>query len=50
MTDESNFQGLIAELPEWNNGSGIAPEAWIECMGSYELAIGYSLVFWPRSC
>ncbi len=39
---------LIAELPLWNNGAGISPEGWIGCMGNYELAIGYSLVFSPR--
>ena len=43
-----DFAELIAELPRWNNGAGIDPEAWISCMGNYELAIGYSLVFWPR--
>lgn len=49
MSDPSpDFSSLIAELPRWNNGAGIAPEAWIGCMGNYELATGYSLVFWPR--
>lgn len=38
---------LIAELPSWNNGLGIDPESWVGCVGSFELAIGYSLVFWP---
>lgn len=45
MTD---FNALIPDLPAWNNGAGISPDAWIECVGSYPLAIGYSLVFWPR--
>jgi hypothetical protein len=48
MNDATNFQELIAELPEWNDGAGISPEGWVECMGNYELAVGYSLVFWPR--
>lgn len=38
---------LIAELPAWNDGSGIDAESWVGCVGSFELAIGYSLVFWP---
>ncbi|MGN6496911.1 MAG: hypothetical protein ACTHK5_06160 [Tsuneonella sp.] len=46
MTDD--FAALIPELPKWNNGAGIEPHAWIECVGNYELATGYSLVFWPR--
>lgn len=45
---DPDFSTLIAELPRWNNGAGISPEAWIGCLGNYELAIGYSLVFWPR--
>jgi hypothetical protein len=43
-----NFNDLIRELPRWNNGEGIDPESWIGCVGNYELAVGYSLVFWPR--
>jgi hypothetical protein len=43
-----DFADLIAELPRWNGGAGIAPEDWIGCVGNYELAIGYGLLFWPR--
>lgn len=39
---------LIAELPLWNGGKGIDAEGWIGCIGNPELAIGYSLVFWPE--
>jgi len=45
MADD--FSALIPELPEWNNGGGIDPLAWIECVGNYELAAGYSFIFWP---
>lgn len=38
---------LIAELPAWNDGNGIDAESWVGCVGSFELAIGYSLIFWP---
>lgn len=48
MEKDDHFNQLIGELPKWNNGAGIEPEAWISCMGNYELAIGYSRVFWPR--
>jgi hypothetical protein len=43
-----DFSTLIPELPQWNDGSGIDPESWVECVGNYELATGYSLIFWPR--
>ena len=43
-----DFRALIPELPQWNNGAGIHPQAWIECVGNYELATGYSLIFWPK--
>jgi len=46
MADD--FAALIPELPKWNDGAGIGPQAWIECVGNYELATGYSLIFWPR--
>lgn len=39
---------LIAELSHWNDGQGIDAEGWIACTGNPELAIGYSLVFWPE--
>jgi len=39
---------LIAELPEWNDGAGVKAQPWIEMVGRYDLAVGYSLVFWPR--
>lgn len=49
MADEPTaFDALIPELGEWNNGDGISAQGWIESIGSYPLAVGYSLVFWPR--
>ncbi|HEY4031567.1 MAG TPA: hypothetical protein VGM25_14565 [Caulobacteraceae bacterium] len=47
MADE-DFNRLIPEMPAWNNGAGIDPMAWIGCTGTNELAVGYSLIFWPR--
>lgn len=48
LPDDQPFNELIAELSAWNNGDGIDPRDWIGCVGNYELAIGYSLIFWPR--
>ena len=47
-TMADDFAALIPELPNWNDGAGIEPQAWIECVGNYELVTGYSLIFWPR--
>lgn len=44
---ETDFAELIPELPTWNNGAGISVEGWTVCSGSFELAIGYSRLFWP---
>jgi len=48
MTKTTDPAALIPELPAWNEGRGITPGDWISCVGSYELAIGYSLIFWPE--
>jgi hypothetical protein len=49
LADEpTEFDLLIPELKEWNEGTGISPDSWISCVGNYQLAIGYSLIFWPR--
>ena len=45
MTD---YAKLIPELPDWNNGKGIDVESWIDCTGTFQLAVGYSTLFWPR--
>jgi len=43
-----DFNELIPELRLWNEGKGISADDWIGCAGNYPLAVGYSLVFWPR--
>jgi hypothetical protein len=42
-----NLNKLIPGLQEWNNGKGIDPASWINCYARYDLALGYSLLFWP---
>jgi len=44
----SNLESLLPELRDWNNGAGIDIESWIACIGNFQLAVGYSTVFWPR--
>jgi hypothetical protein len=38
---------MAAELAAWNDGRGIDLDGWINCMGSFSLAVGYASVFWP---
>lgn len=50
MTDKSITPEMIALIPaleEWGDAE-IDLEDWVAHEGSYELAIGYSRVFWPR--
>lgn len=44
----ANDPDLIPETKLWNNGRGIDPEDWICLSGSYDLAVGYSFIFWPE--
>jgi hypothetical protein len=44
---KTDFNQLIPELNDWNNGKGIDVESWIGCIGDFEKAIGYSVIFWP---
>jgi hypothetical protein len=44
----SNFEKLIPEMRDWNNGAGIDVRAWVGCSGSFRLAIGYTTIFWPE--
>lgn len=45
MTD---FNALIPEMSRWNNGAGIEVDDWICCVGNFQLAVGYSRIFWPK--
>jgi hypothetical protein len=44
----TNFNKLIPELKEWDEGKGIDPKSWICCVGNFQMTIGYSTVFWPK--
>ena len=44
----TNFDELIPEMREWNNGDGIDVAAWIGCTGNFQLAVGNSVIFWTR--
>ena len=42
----SNADTLIAGLDDWLPNP-ITPEEWVGAMGNYDLAVGYSFLFWP---
>jgi hypothetical protein len=39
---------MVTELQKWNNGKGIDLGSWINCSGSFSLAVGYTTIFWPE--
>jgi hypothetical protein len=43
-----DYTKLIPEMTEWNHGDGIDIDGWIAGSGNFQLAIGYSVVFWPE--
>src|SRR5262245_8006552 len=45
---EPDWNELIPELRDWNQGRGITPTGWIGCVGNFRLAAAYTTVFWPK--
>ena len=45
--DASNFDELVPELKEWNNGQGTSIDTWLEVEGHFQLAIAFRQLFWP---
>lgn len=41
-------ESLKTELAQWNDGDGISLEAWTDCSGNFDLAVGYCTLFWPE--
>jgi hypothetical protein len=39
---------MSSELSAWNGGNGIDLKSWVECVGDFKLAVGYSTIFWPK--
>lgn len=44
----SSVSDLIPELASWNNGNGIAPDAWIYIEGRADHALGFCSFLWPE--
>jgi len=43
-----DYETLIPEMRNWNNGSGIAVEDWFACSASFDLMIAASYLYWPE--
>ena len=43
----TEFDKLIPELAQWNNGAGIDASSWISCIGRYDFLLGYISILWP---
>lgn len=42
------FNVLIPELADWNDGEGIDIDSWLGANGNYTQAIAYGNLFWPE--
>ncbi len=39
---------MLAHMSKWNDGKGVSLDTWIGGLGNFDLAIGYSTLFWPE--
>jgi len=42
-----DFNELIPEMRDWNNGNGIDIDSWIQCMANHKVLIGCARILWP---
>ena len=49
MPDLTNtdFNQLIPEMKDWNNGKGIDIDSWIQCVASHKILVGCARILWP---
>lgn len=43
----TDFNALIPELKDWNNGKGIDIDSWIRCVTNHKVLVGCSRILWP---
>ena len=46
--DETAISQLSRLIPVESRYHGVDPDVWIGGVGSYELALGHTLIFWPQ--
>ena len=42
-----DFNALIPEMKDWNNGKGIDIDSWIQCMANHKILVGCARILWP---
>jgi len=42
-----DFNALIPEMKDWNNGAGIDVDSWIQCMANHKILVGCARILWP---
>ncbi len=47
ITKDVDFNTLIPEMKDWNNGKGIDIDSWIRCMANHKVLVGCSRILWP---
>lgn len=47
LSPDEEISALIPEREAWGDG-WMGPSVWLTATGTYPLAVGYSLLFWPR--
>lgn len=43
-----DFNELIPEMKDWNNGKGIDIDSWIQCMANHKILVGCARILWPE--
>ena len=45
-----NYNELISDLDDWeaHNGFKIGPDGWLAGMGTFDLAVAFTSLFWPE--
>lgn len=47
-TTTPDFNRLIPEMKDWNNGKGIDIDSWIQCMANHKILVGCARILWPE--
>ena len=45
---QPDFNELIPEMRDWNNGKGIDIDSWTSCMANHKILIGCARILWPE--
>jgi hypothetical protein len=48
LSKNVDFNSLIPEMRDWNNGKGIDIDSWIQCVANHKVLIGCSQILWPN--